>query len=143
MGKRTCRIDLYKIFFYIGNKIFRIGKIVKKNFHKNRVTPDIQCLPEEVILIGSNLRITPGKDRGTQGKVVGGSGIQMSNGHGIRVKAVFFRYLVFLVRYPGQPNPFINISSVFSFQVLGYPIPFRVPVISSRIVGSSIVAGTV
>ncbi len=116
----------------------------KKNFHKNRVTPDIQCLPEEVILICSNLLITPDKNRGTQGKVVvGGLGIQMSNGQGIRVKAVFFRYLVFLVRYPKQPNPFINISTVFSFQVLGYPIPFRVPVISSRIAGSSMVAGTV
>ena len=124
-------------------RFFGSGKLFEKNFHKNRVTPDIQCLQEEVILICSNLRITPGKDRGTQGKVVGGSGIQMSNGHGIRVKAVFFQYLVFLVRYPRQPNPFTNISSVFSFQVLGYPIPFRVPVISSRIVGSSIVAGTV
>jgi len=124
-------------------RFFGSGKLFEKNFHKNRVTPDIQCLQEEVILIGSNLRITPGKDRGTQGKVLGGSWIQMSNGHGIRVKAVFFRYLVFLVRYPRQPNPFTNISSVFSFQVLGYPIPFRVPVISSRIVGSSIVAGTV
>ena len=132
-----------KYFFILETRFFGSGKLFKKNFHKNRVTPDIQCLPEEVILIGSNLRITPSKDRGTQGKVVGGSGIQMSIGHGIRVKAVFFRYLVFLVRYPRQPNPFTNISSVFSFQVLGYPIPFRVPVISSRIVGSSIVAGTV
>jgi hypothetical protein len=132
-----------KSFFISETRFFGSGKLFEKNFQKNRVTPHIQCLPEEVILIGSNLRITPGKDRGTQGKVVGGSWIQMSNGHGIRVKAVFFRYLVFLVRYPRQPNPFTNISSVFSFQVLGYPIPFRIMVISSRIVGSSIVAGTV
>ena len=116
MGKRTCRIDLYKIFFISETRFFGSGKLFEKNFHKNRITPDVQCLPEDVILIGPDLRITPGKDRGTQGKVVGGSGIQVSNGHDIRVKAVFFRYLVFLVRYAGYPNPFTDISTMCSFR---------------------------
>jgi hypothetical protein len=79
--------------------------------------PRCPVLPEDIIHIGPDLRITAGgKDRGIQGKVVGGPGIQVSKKRDMREKGVFFRYLVFLVRYAGYPKPVAGISTMCSFR---------------------------
>ena len=57
MGKRTCRIDLYKLFFYIKNKIFKRENCLKKPERWTRVFPPPFCAMEGILPAHFNLSL--------------------------------------------------------------------------------------
>ncbi len=78
---------------------------LKKTSTRTGFPREVQCLSEDFVLIGSDMRVSPGKDYGAQGKIIRGSGIEVNNGHDFHEKSVVFRLLSFLVRYARYLNP--------------------------------------